>query len=460
MKKVVYLVVALLLAAVAMPASALAHDFKVGDLYYSKVPYKTGVVMVTYKGEGYPKKSSYPKLQAVNIPQTITVKGKTYKVTGIDDNTFKDSENLIYVGLSEGLEFIGNYAFENCKSMKRIELPDSMHSIGNFAFSKSGLEKIAIPADAASLGTGIFANCRDLRDVEFKWKSGKDNRITVRDSMFLGCSKLNNLNTNERKVREICDKAFYECDSLLVLTLGEELFKECTKIGDYAFYGCDSFIHLEWSNALTEIGNSAFANCPGIKRAFIPKSVTKVGREAFKGCSGLKEIWLSYKTAVAGTTLSGDFSSVGKSAWIDGIKAHLYEDVTVANGNDGKMLKEICRLHYKQRYGKDAEDVIVCIFPNASVCAYLANSITQAVDVITYDYVPSSNRVHLYDEDENVSLRITPDSFKISYGPFDELYSATDEMSERNKAAIKKIASFFSFKESEDPEDDWLDWLF
>ena len=88
MKKVVYLVVAVLLAAVAMPASALAHDFKVGDLYYSKVPYKTGVVMVTYKGEGYPKKSSYPKLQAVNIPQTITVKGKTYKVTGIDDNAF------------------------------------------------------------------------------------------------------------------------------------------------------------------------------------------------------------------------------------------------------------------------------------------------------------------------------------------------------------------------------------
>ena len=457
MNRVARLFAAALLAAVTMPASVLAHDFKVGDLYYSKVPYKTGVVMVTYKGNGYPKKSSYPKLQAVNIPQSITVKGRTYAVTGIDDYAFKDCRNLIYVGLSEGLEFIGNNAFERCGSMKRIELPGSLHSLGNYAFAYSGLEKITIPAAAASLGTGIFANCRDLREVEFESDS---EMLTIRESMFLGCRKLNNINTNDRMVREICSRAFYECDSLAVLSISDELFKKCTKIGDSAFYGCDSYIALTWSNNLTEIGNSAFANCPNIKRAFIPKSVTKVGGGAFSGCSGLKEIWLSYKTYVAGTTLAGDFSSVGKSASIDGIKAHLYEDVTVANGNDGKMLREICRLHYKRVRGKEADEVIVCIFPNASVCAYLANSITQAVDVTTYDYIPSSNRVHLHDEDNNVSLRITPDSFKISYGPFDELYSAFSDESETNKAAIKTMATFFSFKETEDPEDDWWDWLF
>lgn len=458
MKRVVFLFAAVLLAAILMPSGVFAHDFKAGDLYYKIYSYKEGTVVVTYKGKGYPKKCSYPKLQAVNIPQTVTAKGKTYRVVGIDDYTFRLCEKLVYAGLCEGLEFIGDHAFEHCGSMKRIDFPESLRKIGNFVFVLSGLEQVSLPASATALGNGVFANCEELKSVEFKERPLKFTNFTIPESMFIGCHKLKEIKADGMSMSEIRSKAFSGCDSLSVLPYSV-FFEKCTKIGDYAFFRCTGIKGAHLGDELTEIGESAFSGCLNLTEMYIPKSVKKIGLRAFENCSRLKEFWLSYKTFVAGTSLTGDFPTSDKTAYIGKIEAHLYENVYLAYGSDGKMLKEVCRLNYRRKAGDGYEDVVVCIFPNATVCVYAGGTITHAVDIQTYDYVPSYNRIHFYDETNSNSLRVTPTSLELSYGPLLEKFTATSQDVEINKLTVKKIVDSFGLKESEDPEDDWWDWL-
>ena len=80
MKKIIQ--TALLLLAFLLPATALAHDFEVGGIYYK---INGDDVEVTYKGTQY---NQYTNEYAghVTIPQTVTYNETTYSVTSIVGN--------------------------------------------------------------------------------------------------------------------------------------------------------------------------------------------------------------------------------------------------------------------------------------------------------------------------------------------------------------------------------------
>ena len=56
-----------------------------------------------------------------------------------------------------------------------------------------------------------------------------------------------------------------------------------TSIGDEAFYSCESLTSLTIGNSVTSIGSSAFRDCSSLTSVSIPNSVTSIGRIAFFG---------------------------------------------------------------------------------------------------------------------------------------------------------------------------------
>ena len=87
-------------------------------------------------------------------------------------------------------------------------------------------------------------------------------------------------------VKEIGDKAFYDCKSLTSINIPDSV----TSIGDWAFFDCSSLTSITIPDSVTSIGDSAFVNCSSLTSVTIPDSVTSIEEGAFCGCSSLTSI--------------------------------------------------------------------------------------------------------------------------------------------------------------------------
>ena len=105
MKRLLSLSLFLMIAAVSF-----AYDFESGGIYYyitsSSAPYT--VAVANHSGTKY--------TGTVNIPTSVTYKGKIYSVTSI-----------------------GGFAFYECSSLTSVTIPNSVTSIGSMAVSYTHL---------------------------------------------------------------------------------------------------------------------------------------------------------------------------------------------------------------------------------------------------------------------------------------------------------------------------------
>lgn len=97
-------------------------------------------------------------LKSVFVPGTVNE---------IEDSCFSDCEKLEEVILSEGITYLGNFAFSNCKSLKRITIPESVKSIGNFCFLGClNLEEVILQKGLETIGDRCFWNCEKLKKID------------------------------------------------------------------------------------------------------------------------------------------------------------------------------------------------------------------------------------------------------------------------------------------------------
>ena len=120
-------------------------------------------------------------------------------------------------------------------------------------------------------------------------------------STFSGKSSLKSIVLPE-SLTSIGDGAFSSCSSLTSITIPNSV----TSIGNNAFYNCSSLTSITIPNSVTSIGGSAFSFCKSLTSITIPNSVTSIEDYAFSGCP------LTDITCYAGvppTCGSGVFSS-------------------------------------------------------------------------------------------------------------------------------------------------------
>ncbi|MBR5640214.1 MAG: leucine-rich repeat protein [Muribaculaceae bacterium] len=189
-----------------------AFDFSVNNIYYN-INDKTLTAEVTYADNAY---NSYSG--RVVIPATVNNGGKTYKVTAVGDNAFRDCSGLTSVVFGSNLETIGKRAFLNCSSLTSVNITGAVTEIDDYAFAQcDALITVQMNNNAPlEVGNGAFMRCSSLKNV--KWLSCKN---------LEGYGGLNSLETN----------AFAHCTSLVNIMLpgaieymGTTIFDGCTKL--------------------------------------------------------------------------------------------------------------------------------------------------------------------------------------------------------------------------------------
>lgn len=129
------------------------------------------------------------------IPDTLILDNKEYKITSIDEALFTDNTTLKSITLpkylkaikphafecckclenvfiNNDLELIGTMAFKECHSLKKIILPENFKILKNFAFASSGLEEITFNGKSVDFDFCALANTQ-LKSITFPQNTKK-----------------------------------------------------------------------------------------------------------------------------------------------------------------------------------------------------------------------------------------------------------------------------------------------
>ena len=140
--------------------------------YYDK---KTGIT-ISVNGNGK-KEAVLVKVDSkhakgtVKVPDTLKAKGKTYKLTAIGKNAFKNQKQLKKVVIGKNIKRIDEGAFYGCERLQSVTGGKNITAIGNKAFYKcKKLLKITIPSKVNKIGKSAFYGCKSLKSITVQSK--------------------------------------------------------------------------------------------------------------------------------------------------------------------------------------------------------------------------------------------------------------------------------------------------
>lgn len=126
-----------------------------------------GVYMVTITNSDVAYMGPIDKnVASVTVPGTVIINNRTYKVSSIANNAFKNNKKLKKVVISDNVISIGNAVFQNCAKLKKVTMPTTLKTIGKKAFYNcKNLKSVVIPKKVKTVGKKAFYNCKKLRSV-------------------------------------------------------------------------------------------------------------------------------------------------------------------------------------------------------------------------------------------------------------------------------------------------------
>ena len=329
-KRIFSFVLAVLMIASLLPATALAADV---------------VASGTCGAEGNGSNLTWT-LDSEGV-LTISGSGDMYNYGSSDFSAPWDGSRsrVKSVVIADGVTSIGEYAFFYCESLTSVTIPDSVTSIGKYAFfCCTSLTSVTIPDSVTSIGEYAFYYCKSLTSMTIP-----DSVTSISSSTFASCTSLTSV-TIPNSVTSIGEYAFYDCKSLTSVTIPGSV----TSIGLYAFASCTSLTGI-W----VAEGNSHYANdasgvlfnkdkttlvqCPGAFAAYtIPDSVTSIGDNTFDHCTSLTSVTIPDGVTSIGWRAFSNCTSL-TDVYYAGSKAQWKAISISSTGNDDLLTANI---HY------------------------------------------------------------------------------------------------------------------
>lgn len=365
----------------------------------------------------------------IDIPDTVTSGGQSYKVTAIGDSAFNPSHtitNVSSVFIPATVTSIGRFAFRCCKFLATVTFAEGsqLKSIGVSAFSGTNpahprFKEIQIPNSVETIGTNAFQNCQDLESITLP-----ASLKTIESSAFSYCLNLSEIRL-PTSLKAIQSYVFDGCSSLETVFYDGSLAQwsrintsngflgyssPSLVMGDYTaqfipvkdendpdpppktvtitkYTGTESTVILpstinSWP--VTKIGEDAFQDNTTITSVTIPANVTEIGSNAFAGCTNLTSV--NYGGDWSNLTIQSGNPAVEDAAK-DAANEQLFDfeftpDNTAVIVNNYKCKGTAADVTIPSRYkGKPVTAINNAAFPNSAVTSVtIPDSITSIPD--------------------------------------------------------------------------------
>ena len=198
--------------------------------------------------------------------KTVTFAASTSKLT-LKNNAFGDCVSLKTIVLPERLVEIGDYAFQNCKSLNVTEngvfaLPSKLKSTGS---------------SSLGVGKGAFAGCETIK--EFSIASSNEYFTTVNGLLY--STHYSNYSGMKDYYMLVAVPCAY--DKAITLTAADGVIP-------YAFKFVKGVNEITFAEGVTEIPDTIFAGFTGLATVNLPSTVVKIGNGSFNGCTSLRNV--------------------------------------------------------------------------------------------------------------------------------------------------------------------------
>ena len=122
----------------------------------------------------------------IEIPEKVVYNEKTYEVTSISSEAFKNCDDLTSINIPNSVTTIGNNAFYDCDALTSINIPNSVTTIGSAVFKNCpNLSSVTISNGVISIGSSAFEGCKKLSSIIIP-----NSVTTIGSSAFVGCVNL------------------------------------------------------------------------------------------------------------------------------------------------------------------------------------------------------------------------------------------------------------------------------
>ena len=218
---------------------------------------------------GYVGTEKYISLPATYIAEES---GKSYVVSEIASNAFKDSKTIEGVSLPDSITLVQDSAFNGCTNLKDVRFGQSVEIIGASAFEGcTNLRAAELPDTVTTIHQYAFSDCVNLRSFHYP----------------LSLNQASTLHGDNWIVGYI----FSGCERLLTITVPEGV----KKIPEGTFSGATYLQEVNLPSTVTEIGKMAFQECTGMPKIYLSPNVREIGDYSFDECPDLY-IYCEYAT--------------------------------------------------------------------------------------------------------------------------------------------------------------------
>ncbi|MBR5716556.1 MAG: leucine-rich repeat domain-containing protein [Bacteroidales bacterium] len=199
----------------------------------------------------------------------------------LSDATIVASEDLYYktskVNYTTADNVIGDWMFNNCRTLTSIKLPKTVTRIGQNAFLRlESLVTVELPEDLVTIDKSAFSYSSAIAELAFPAKLD-----TIQTYAFQTASSLKKISfADGATLRYVGESAFSYCTALETA----ELPATVEVIAASAFSGDAALTSFTFPTSLKEMGNNVFSGCTGLSEiSEIPAGVTSLGYGIFQG---------------------------------------------------------------------------------------------------------------------------------------------------------------------------------
>ena len=231
-------------------------------------------------------------LYTITLPSSLTCSGKTFTITNVGDQIFRNCVNLTTVTIPDTVEYMGK-SFQNCSSLSTIYFGSGLKELFATFSDCTSLKNLNLPDSLKEIGGGTFYGCTSLASVHLP-----DSLTLLDENSFKGCTSLVSVYIGSNLSKIIMDAngvhAFINCPKLSYFEVSQSNPYLSSKDGTIYNKNGDTIVLTPMdisgftiSSEVKIIGQYSFGSHLSLKKIEIPSSVILVDKDAFEGCANL-----------------------------------------------------------------------------------------------------------------------------------------------------------------------------